>query len=123
MNLAGRVVVLLVAVGSIWILSRIVARAGDPGVRRLYPARGGAALGRRIAVGGLAGVALFEIAYAVWRHFFGMPPYPAGSPQGRAAALLPDLGSLRVGGTGFACGALASLLSRRWSGSGKTPPA
>ena len=122
MNLSGRLVVLLVAVGSIWILSRIVARAGDPGVRRLYPARG-AALGRRIAVGGLVGLALFEIGYAVWRHFFGEPPYPPGSPQGRVAALLPYLGSLRVGGTGFACGVLASLLSRRWSGSGKTPRA
>src|SRR5512142_2286170 len=106
MNFAGRVIVLLVAVGSIWILSRIVAAAGDPGVRRLYPARGGA-LGRRIAIGGLAGVAVFEIAYALWRHYFGMPPYPSGSPQGRAVALLPYLGSLRAGGTGFACGALA----------------
>ncbi len=123
MNLAGRVVVLLVAVGSIWILSRIVAGAGDPGVRRLYPARGGGALGRRIAIGGLAGLVLFEVGYALWRHFFGMPPYPPDSPQGRAAALLPYLGSLRVGGTGFACGALASLLSRRWGRAGKPPPA
>ncbi len=122
MNVAGRVIVLLVAVGSIWILSRIVAGAGDPGVRRLYPARGGA-LGRRIAIGGLVGLAVFEIAYALWRHFFGMPPYPPDSPQGRAVALLPYLGSLRVGGTGFACGALASLLSRRWGGAARPPSA
>ncbi len=122
MNVAGRVVVLLVAIGSIWILSRVVAGAGDPGVRRLYPACGGG-LGRRIALGGLAGLVLFEIAYALWRHFFGMPPYPPDSPQGRAVALLPYLGNLRVGGTGFACGALASLLSRRWSAPGKPPSA
>ena len=115
MNLGGRIVVLLVAVGSIWILSRIVARAGDPNVRRLYPSRAAGSIGRRIALGGLAGLVLFEVAYAVWRHFFGMPPYPPDSPQGRALALLPYLGNLRVGGTGFACGALASLLSRRWA--------
>jgi len=119
MNLAGRIVVLLVAVGSLWILSRIVAAARGPGVRRLYPSRGDAPLGRRIAIGGLAGLVLFEVAYAVWRHFFGMPPYPSDSPQGRALALLPYLGNLRVGGTGFACGALASLLSRRWGASAK----
>ncbi len=123
MNVAGRIVVLLVAVGSIWILSRIVARARGPNVGRLYPARSDRFLGRRIVVGGLAGLVLFEVAYAVWRHFFGMPPDPPGSPQGRAAALLPYLGNLRAGGTGFACGALASLLSRRWGASGKSPTA
>ncbi len=120
MNVAGRIVVLLVAVGSIWILSRVVARARDPNVRRLYPAGAGASLGRRIAIGGLAGLVVFEVAYAIWRHFFGLPPYPPDSPQGRALALLPYLGNLRVGGTGFACGALASLLSRRWRSSGKS---
>ncbi len=123
MNVAGRVVILLVAAGSIWILSRIVARAGDPGVRRLYPAGGDGLLGRRIALGGIAGLVLFEVAYAVWHHVFGAPPYPPGTPQGRALALLPYLGNLRVGGTGFACGALASLLSRRWGASGKPPSA
>ncbi len=114
MNLAGRVVVLLVAVGSIWILSRIAAASSGGAARRLSPARSDGSLGRRIAVGGIAGVVLFEIAYAAWRHYFGMPPYPPDSPQARALALLPYLGNLRVGGTGFACGALASLLSRRW---------
>lgn len=123
MNLAGRIVVLLVAAGSIWILSRIVAGAKGPAVRRLYPGGSGGSLGRRIAVGGIAGVVLFEVAYAVWRHYFGMPPYPPDSPQGRALALLPYLGNLRVGGTGFACGALASLLSRRWEGPDKSPSA
>lgn len=123
MNLAGRIVVLVVAVGSIWILSRIVARAADPNVRRLYPSRAGGSLGRRIALGGVAGLVLFEVAYAVWRHFFGMPPYPPDSPQGRALALLPYLGNLRVGGTGFAFGALASLLSRRWAHPDKSPSA
>jgi len=123
MNLAGRVVVLLVAIGSIWILSRIVAGAKGPAVRRLSPARSDGSLGRRIAIGGVAGVVLFEVAYGIWRHFFGMPPYPPDSPQGRALALLPYLGSLRVGGTGFACGALVSLLSRRWEGPDKSPSA
>ncbi len=123
MNLAGRVVVLLVAIGSIWILSRVVARSRDPNVRRLYPSAAGGSLGRRIALGGAAGLVLFEVAYAVWRHVFGAPPYPSDSPQGRALALLPYLGSLRVGGTGFACGALASLLSRRWGAPGKPPSA
>ncbi len=123
MNVAGRIVVLLVAVGSIWILSRVVARAGDPGIRRLYPARADRGLGRRIALGGAAGLVLFEVAYALWRHFFGTPPYPSDSPQGRALALLPYLGNLRVGGTGFACGALASLLSRRWRTPGRPPAA
>ncbi|MGE5663174.1 MAG: hypothetical protein ACM31I_02455 [Deltaproteobacteria bacterium] len=121
MNLAGRLVVLLVAVGSIWILSRIVAGSRSPAIRRLSPAGTDGALGRRIAVGGIAGVVLFEVAYAVWRHYFGTPPYPSDSPQGRALALLPYLGGLRVGGTGFACGALASLLSRRWSGPDRSP--
>ncbi len=123
MNFAGRIVVLLVAVGSIWILSRVATRAGDPRIRRLSPARADFALGRRIALGGLAGVVLFEVAYALWRHFFGAPPYPSDSPQGRAVALLPYLGSLRAGGTGFACGALASLLSRRWRAPAKPPSA
>ncbi|MGE5190604.1 MAG: hypothetical protein ACM3NF_11165 [Gemmatimonadota bacterium] len=123
MNLAGRAVVLLVAVGSIWILSRIVARAGVPGVRRLRPAGSDGALGRRIAVGGLAGLVLFEAAYGVWRHFAGAPAAPPDSPQGRALALLPYLGGLRAGGIGFACGALASLLSRRWAGPGKSSSA
>ncbi len=123
MNVAGRIVVLLVAVGSIWILSRFVARAGDPGVRRLYPAGADGRLGRRIALGGAAGLVVFEVAYALWRHFFGAPPYPSDSPQGRALALLPYLGNLRVGGTGFACGALASLLSRRWRAPAKPPAA
>jgi len=123
MNFAGRVVVLLVAIGSIWILSRIVARAGDPNVRRLSPARADGLLGRRIALGGVAGLVLFEVGYALWRHFFGAPPYPTDSPQGRALALLPYLGNLRVGGTGFACGALASLLSRRWGAPGNRPSA
>lgn len=123
MNLAGRIVVLLVAIGSIWILSRIVAGAKDPAVGRLYPARSGRSLGRRIAIGGIAGVVLFEVAYAIWRHFVGMPPYPPDSPQGRALALLPYLGNLRVGGTGFACGALASLLSRRWARPDRSPSA
>lgn len=115
MNLAGRIVVLLVAVGSIWILSRIVAGAKGPGVRRLYPARPDGPLGRRIAIGGIAGLVLFEAVYGIWRHYAGAPPVPPDSPQARALALLPYLGGLRVGGTGFACGALASLLSRRWA--------
>ncbi len=123
MNIAGRIVVMLVAVGSIWILSRFVARAGNPDLRRLRPGRADGALGRRIALGGAAGLVVFEVAYALWRHFFGAPPYPSDSPQGRALALLPYLGNLRVGGTGFACGALASLLSRRWSHPAKPPSA
>lgn len=123
MNLAGRVVVLLVAVGSIWILSRIAARAGNPAVRRLSAARSDGSLARRIAVGGLGGLLLFEVAYAIWRHYGGAPAAPPDSPEGRALALLPYLGGLRAGGTGFACGALASLLSRRWAGPGKSPSA
>lgn len=121
MNLAGRIVVLLVAVGSIWILSRIVAGARSPAVRRLQPSRDDGALGRRIALGGLVGLVVFEVAYGLWRHYAGAPPAPADSPQGRALALLPYLGGLRVGGTGFAFGALASLLSRRWAAPGKSP--
>ena len=117
MNLAGRVVVLLVAVGSIWILSRFVAASRSAAVGRLFPARPSRLPARRIAVGGIAGLVLFELAYGIWRHFFGTSPSLPDSPQGRALALLPYLGSLRVGGTGFACGALASLLSRRWAGS------
>lgn len=123
MNLAGRIVVLLVAVGSIWILSRVVAGARAPGVRRLLPGGSDGTLGRRIAVGGLVGLVVFEVAYGLWRHFAGSLPAPPDSPQGRALALLPYLGGLRVGGTGFACGALASLLSRRWSGPDRSPSA
>ncbi len=123
MNIAGRIVVLLVAVGSIWILSRIVAGAAAPGVRRLYPAGSGGSLGRRIALGGIAGLVLFEIAYGIFRHYAGSPPAPPDTPQGRALALLPYLGTLRIGGTGFACGALASLLSRRWVARGNSPSA
>jgi hypothetical protein len=122
-NLAGRIVVLVVAVGSIWILSRIVAGSTVPGVRRLRPAGSDGALGRRIAVGGLAGLVLFEVVYGIWRHYAGALPVPPDSPQGRALALLPYLGGLRAGGTGFACGALASLLSRRWSGPDRSPSA
>lgn len=118
MNLAGRIVVLAVALGSIHLLSRLAAASSrsrrDKAPGPPPPVR----LAGRIAVGGVAGLLLFEAAFLAWRHLSGAP---AASPTGvgaRYLSLVPYLGSLRAGGTGFAAGALAALFSRRWEQEG-----
>ncbi len=121
MNVAGRIVVLAVALGSIHLLSRLAAASSRSRRGKEFHSPPPVRLASRIAVGGIAGLLLFEAAFLAWRHFAGAPDASPAGPGARYLSLVPYLGSLRAGGTGFAAGALAALFSRRWEqGRGET---